>query len=284
VKIAEGCNNRCSYCLIPTLRGPLRNRPVADILAEVRNLAKRGVKEVIFVAQDTTAHSGLPKILSGAAGIKGLRWLRVMYAHPAHVTDQLLAVMKKERKIVKYLDLPIQHCNDKILRLMRRRYARQDLETLIQTIRRKLPNLALRTTVIAGFPGEGEAELQELLGFLKRVKFAKLGCFTFCREPGTPAFRMRKQVPARVKQLRRNRIMRLQAQISKEMNSKLIGQILEILIEKGAAGRFVGRSPFDAPEIDGRVIIRSAKRLSPGQVVRARITGARTHDLLGVVN
>ncbi len=275
VKIAEGCNNYCAYCLIPSIRGPLKNRPAADVLVEVRQLAKRGVKEIIFVAQDTTAHPDFPAILAKSAKIAGLHWLRVMYAHPAHVTDKLLAVMAKERKIVKYLDLPIQHCNDKILRLMGRPDpSGQFLENLIAKIRRKIPKIALRTSVIVGFPGEGEAEFEELLGFLKKVKFEKLGAFTFHREPGTPADKMRGQVPDQVKKLRLNRLMRQQARISKEMNNKLSGKIIEVMVEDSSWGR----TAADAPEIDGRVYLKS----TPGEIVRARITGAKTYDLIGI--
>lgn len=277
VKISEGCDNRCAYCLIPSIRGRLRNRPAADVLREVRGLAKRGVKEIIFVAQDTTAHPDFPKILSRAAKIKGLRWLRVMYAHPAHVTDKLLNVMAREKKIVKYLDLPIQHCNDKILELMKRRYTRQVLESLIEKIRRKIPKIALRTSVIVGFPGEGEAEFQELLGFLDLVKFEKLGAFTYWREPGTPADNMRGQVPDQVKRSRLSQLMRRQARISKELNHKLIGKIIEVMVEEGA----LGRSAADAPKIDGRVMVKSKIKQTPGQIVRARITGAKTYDLVG---
>ncbi|MCU0640678.1 MAG: 30S ribosomal protein S12 methylthiotransferase RimO [Candidatus Margulisbacteria bacterium] len=276
VKIAEGCNNYCAYCLIPRIRGKLKFRPAADVIAEVKGLAKRGVKEVIFIAQDTTAHPELPAILSGAARIAGIRWIRLMYTHPAHLTDALLDLIARERKIVKYLDLPIQHACDKILKSMNRRYTRHDLETLISKIRRR--KIALRTSVIVGFPGEGETEFRELLDFVRRVKFERLGCFTYQREKGTPAAKMRAQVSPKTKIERFQKLMRVQARVTQK---NMIGNIIEVLVEGGKAGKFVGRSYLDAPEIDGSVIIRSRKSIQPGEIVKVRITGASAYDLCG---
>jgi ribosomal protein S12 methylthiotransferase len=279
VKIAEGCSNRCSYCAVPMIRGPLRTRPVKDILDEVKLLAKAGVKEIIYVAQDTTAHPKFTALLKKTTRIRGVRWIRVMYAHPAHVTDKLLEVMAKEKKIVKYLDLPIQHAHDKILTLMKRRYTRPDLENLIHRIRRR--KIALRTSVIAGFPGEGEAEFNELLDFVKKTKFSKLGVFTYSREEGTPANKMRGQVSGRKKTERFHKLMRAQARISKENNKKMIGRRLDTMIERRVRRGYIGRSFLDAPEIDGSVFVRSQKCLKPGEIVSVRITGARTYDLIG---
>jgi ribosomal protein S12 methylthiotransferase len=205
-----------------------------------------------------------------------------LYAHPAHVTDKLIEVMAAEKKIVKYLDLPIQHSSDKILRLMGRpAMSGRDLENLITRIRRRIPKIALRTSVIVGFPGEGEAEFEELLDFLKKVKFEKLGCFTYSREEGTPASKLRGQVSERVKRSRLDKLMRAQARISKRLNRNMIGRTLDIIIEKAARGGFVGRSYMDAPEIDGSVLVRTNKSLKPGGIVAVRITGARTYDLIG---
>jgi ribosomal protein S12 methylthiotransferase len=283
VKIAEGCNNYCAYCLIPRIRGKLRCRPVADVIAEVKGLAKRGVKEVILIAQDTTAHPELPAILKGAARTPGVRWVRLMYAHPARLTDQVIDLIARERKIVKYLDLPIQHACDKILRLMNRRYARRDLEILISKIRRR--KIALRSSVIVGFPGEGEAEFRELLDFVRWAKFERLGCFTYQREKGTPAARMRAQVSPRQKIERFQKLMRAQARVAK---NNMVGKIIEVLVERGAAGRFVGRSYMDAPQIDGTVVFRpclpagrSTKSIQPGEIVKVRVTGASAYDLRG---
>jgi ribosomal protein S12 methylthiotransferase len=283
VKISEGCDNCCAYCLIPAIRGPLRHRQPNDILHEAKLLAQRGVKEIIYIAQDTTAHPKLAEILKKTAKIRGLQWIRIMYAHPAHLTDEIIKVIASERKIVKYLDLPIQHASDKILKSMKRRYTRQYLENLISKIRRHIPKIALRTSVIAGFPGEGEAEFGELLDFVGRVKFDRLGCFTFQPEKGTPASIMKGQVPEKIKVKRAKTIMRAQARISRELNKNLIGQIVEILIEGAARGGLVGRAYLDAPEIDGKVFIKSAQSITPGKIVRARLTGAGTYDLFGRV-
>ncbi|MFA6549524.1 MAG: MiaB/RimO family radical SAM methylthiotransferase, partial [Candidatus Margulisiibacteriota bacterium] len=278
VKIAEGCNNRCSYCLIPKIRGPLKLRPVPDIIKEVKLLARRGVKEIIYIAQDTTAHPKLPDLLRKTTKITGVRWIRLMYAHPEHVTDKLIEVMAHEKKVIKYLDLPIQHSSDKILKLMgRSALSGQQLENLILKIRRRIPNIALRTSVIVGFPGEGEAEFAELVSFLKRVKFQKMGAFAYSREKGTPAGQMRGQVPEREKGKRLAKVMRVQARISRELNRKMIGKTLEILMESPN----FGRSYLDAPEIDGTVFVKSNQPLKPGEIVNVRITQARTYDLVG---
>lgn len=281
VKISEGCDNHCAYCLIPQLRGRLRHRPAADVVKEAAGLARRGVKEVILIAQDTTAHPRLAEILRKTARLRGLRWVRLMYAHPAHLSDKVIKVIAEESKIVKYLDLPIQHADDKILKLMNRRYTRQDLENLIVKIRRQVPKIALRTSVIAGFPGEGEAEFGGLLDFLGRVKFDRLGCFTFQPESGTPASMMKGQVPVKIKVRRAKKLMRAQARISRELNKNLVGQVIEVLIEGVVRGRSVGRSAMDAPEIDGKVFIKPAKSTTPGKIVRARLRRAGTYDLFG---
>jgi len=281
VKIAEGCANRCSYCLIPTIRGRLRVRPVTDILLEVKALVAKGVKEIIFIAQDTTAHPDFADLLRKTAKIKGLKWVRIMYTHPAHLTDEIIEVIARNKAIVKYLDLPIQHACDKILNAMERRYTRRDLENLISKIRRRIPEVALRSTVIVGFPGEGEAEFQELLSFVRSVKFERLGAFTYQKEKGTPAEKMRGQVPEKVKLERFQKIMRAQARISREKNRKMIGQLIATIIEGGSQGRFIGRSYMDAPGIDGTVIVSSSKNLPPGKIVKVRVKKSRTYDLFG---
>jgi ribosomal protein S12 methylthiotransferase len=277
VKIAEGCSNRCTYCAIPKIRGGLKIRKPSSILKEVKLLAKAGVKEIIFIAQDTSVYPNLPNLLRKTAKIKTIRWIRLMYLHPAHITDKLIDLMAAEKKIVKYFDLPIQHACDKILKDMRRRYKRQDLENLISKIRRKIPKAAIRTSVIVGFPGEGEAEFGELLNFIKKVRFDRLGTFTYCREEGTTAFKMKAQVPEKKKIERLNKLMRIQSRISKERNNKLIGKTLETIIE----GANQGRTYMDAPQIDGKVFIKNSNKLKPGGIVRVRITGTKTYDLIG---
>ena len=274
VKIAEGCNNHCSYCLIPKIRGKLRVRPVADILAEVKILAKRGVKEVIFIAQDTTAHPKLAEILKRSARIPGLRWIRLMYAHPTHLTDKVIRVIKTEPKVVKYLDLPLQHINDRILKGMNRRISRVQILNLISKIRREIPKIAIRTSLIVGFPGETDSEFEELLNFIKEVRFEKLGAFVFSREKGTPAAKKRGQVPEKVKRFRLHRLLTLQKRIAKELNLKLIGKKLEVLYE----GRGRGRTCYDAPAIDGSV--KMSGKFRPGELVKTKITGASAYDLV----
>ena len=282
VKIAEGCNNRCSYCLIPTIRGKLRARKAKDILAEVKLLAKRGVKEIIYVAQDTTAYPNFSNLLSKTARIQGIRWIRIMYAHPAHIDEKLIRTIAEEKKIVKYLDLPIQHVCVKILRLMNRSaLTGQALINLISKIRRLIPKIALRTSVIVGFPGESEAEFEALIDFIGKEKFEKLGAFPYFREKGTPAYKMRGQVSAKTKEERLSRLMRAQSRVSRELNQKMIGQIIETIIEGARGGHYYGRAYFDAPEIDGRVKIKSTQTLKPGKIVKVRITGANAYDLFG---
>ena len=274
VKIAEGCNNHCSYCLIPKIRGKLRVRPVADILAEVELLAKRGVKEVIFIAQDTTAHPQLAEILKRSARIPGLRWVRLMYAHPAHLTDKVIRVIKTEPRVVKYLDLPLQHINDRILKGMNRRISRVQILNLISKIRREIPKIAIRTSFIVGFPGETDSKFEELLDFIKDVRFERLGAFIFSREKGTPAAKKRGQVPEKVKRFRLHRLLTLQKRIAKELNLKLVNQTLEVLFE----GRGRGRTVYDAPSIDGSV--RMSRKFRPGELAKVRIAGASAYDLV----
>ncbi len=279
VKIAEGCNNCCSYCLIPKIRGKLRSRSVSDVINEVKWLAKRKVKEIIFVAQDTTAHAKFADIIRKTAKVKGIEWIRIMYTHPSHITDKLINIMAQEKKVVPYLDLPIQHACDRILHLMKRRYTRIGLEKLISKIRRKIPNITLRTSVIVGFPGEGKTEFEELYAFIKQVKFERLGVFTFSKEKGTPAAKLGGQVSEKVKQTRFDKLMRLAKRISKEKNKNMVGKTLKTIIENKNSGRTLS----DAPDIDGKVHIKAAKSISPGEIVKVRVTKAGTYDLYGEV-
>jgi ribosomal protein S12 methylthiotransferase len=276
VKIAEGCDNCCSYCLIPKIRGRLRTRKPADVLQEVRGLAKRGVKEIIYVAQDTTAYPHFDKLLKATAKIAGLRWIRIMYAHPEHVTDELIGVIAAEKKIVKYLDLPIQHVNDRLLKLMNRRYDKKQLIKLIIKLRKFIPDLTLRTTLIVGFPGEGEKEFRELTDFVRWARFDRLGVFPYFREAGTPASRLSGQVPERVKNSRVAALMRLQARIAREKNRALVGRTIEAVVE----GKKVGRSAADAPEIDGKVRLVNDAHLKPGQFIKAEVLKAGAYDLV----
>ncbi|MFA5097630.1 MAG: 30S ribosomal protein S12 methylthiotransferase RimO [Candidatus Margulisiibacteriota bacterium] len=281
VKISEGCNNNCTYCLIPKIRGRLRHRKVRDILAEVKGLAKRGVKEIIYIAQDTTAYPYLARLLKLTAKIKGIRWIRLMYAHPGHLSQSTIKVMAEEKKIVKYIDLPIQHSEDRILRSMRRKYGRNTIEIQLKLLREMMPGIAIRTSVIVGFPGETERDFENLKEFIKQAKFDRLGVFPYSREKGTKAFMMKGQVPEKVKRRRACELMKLQAGISRKINAKLAGRTLEVLIEGRKGKDLVGRSFRDAPEIDGRVHVKNAKKVSLGEFIRAVISSSGRHDLFG---
>jgi len=282
VKIAEGCNNCCSYCLIPKIRGRLRTRKLSDIIKEAKLLAKRGVKELIYIAQDTTAYPKLAELLKKTADISGIRWIRLMYAHPAHLKDDVIEVITSEKKIVKYLDLPIQHVNNKILKQMNRRYQLEDFKNLIGRLRKRIPDLALRTSMMVGFPGEGRAEFAELFSFTKTARFDRLGVFTYHREAGTPASRISGQVSEKTKKERFRKLMRLQAEISKNKNKSFIGRTLEVLIEGNKKDWYFGRTYRDAPEIDGKVLVKSPRPLNLGEIIGVKIIGARTYDLIGV--
>ncbi len=281
VKISEGCDNRCSYCLIPKIRGRLRHRKIQDILSEVKALAKRGVKEIIYIAQDTTAYPDLPKLLRSTARIKGVHWIRVMYAHPAHLSRSTIKVMAEEKKIVKYIDLPIQHSENTILKAMGRKYNRNTIEIQLKLLREEVPGIAIRTSVIVGFPGETERDFKNLKEFIKQAKFDRLGVFPYSREKGTKAFNMKGQVPEKVKSRRVLDLMKLQAGISRKTNAKLAGRTLEVLIEEKKGKDLVGRSYRDAPEIDGRVIVRNAKKVNPGVFIGSVILASGSYDLLG---
>ncbi|HTY13777.1 MAG TPA: 30S ribosomal protein S12 methylthiotransferase RimO [Candidatus Omnitrophota bacterium] len=283
VKISEGCNNHCSYCLIPKIRGKLRHRQPDDILAEVKMLAKRGVKEIIFIGQDTTAYPGFASLLKRAARIKGVKWIRIMYANPKTLDKSTINALKTVQKIVKYIDLPIQHINDKILRSMNRpKPDGKGIINLISSLRRGVPGIAVRSSLIVGFPGETEKVFNHLLEFVQWAKFERLGVFEYSREKGTPAAQMRGQVPGKVKRLRFHKLMSLQNRISREMNRKLIGKTFEVLYE----GNGFGRTVYDAPAIDCsvRIMPRSAwERLSPGEFVNCKITGSGAYAVTGRV-
>jgi ribosomal protein S12 methylthiotransferase len=289
LRIADGCDNRCAYCTIPGIRGPFRSRPLADIIAEARSLAGRGALEIDLVAQDTTSYgvdaSGkrrLAGLLRKLDTIDGLRWIRVLYTHPAHYDDGLIDALASCGKVVRYLDLPLQHISDRLLEAMNRRTTRDRVERLIAQLRAAMPGLALRTTFIAGLPGETAAEFGELLDFARAMRFERLGCFCYSAEPGTRAAAMPGQVPLAVKRLRRDALMRQQQRISLSANRAKIGDNVEVLVE-GTAGkkgcRYRGRSPAEAPEVDGKVFLSGRQPLRPGTIVPAVIDAAWAYDL-----
>lgn len=285
LKIAEGCGNNCSYCLIPTLRGPLRSRPMEEILEEARWLARCGVKELILVAQDTTAYgldlsrrSLLPDLLSRLSRIRAIRWLRLMYAHPARISNELLCEFKENKKLCRYLDMPLQHISDRVLRRMNRPYGRQEVEQILVQLR-SIPGMHLRTTFITGFPGETETEFYELLQFVREARFERLGVFAYSPERGTRAVGLSDHVPTRVRESRRRTLMRLQAQISRALLSNLRGRTITVIVDRPG----LGRTPYDAPEIDG-VVKLGGRAVTSGSIVRARVTHTTTHDLYAIVS
>ncbi len=292
LKIAEGCDNRCSYCIIPYLRGKFRSRSMDDILYEARLLADSGVKEIIVVAQDTSRYGTdlpghkrlLPKLLQELCKIEGFRWVRLHYAYPDEIDDELIDVMASEEKIVKYLDIPIQHCNDKILTLMNRRGDNAYLRTLFAKLRQRIPGIILRTSVITGLPGEGEAEFAELCEFLKDMRLERVGAFPFSPEEGTPAAQM--DFPeASVAQERAQFIEQLQSRIMDEYNAAMIGKTITVLVDGYDEDfeQFYGRTFADSPDIDGRVWIASEEPVTEGEFVKVCIDGLIDGDLSGYI-
>ncbi len=290
LKIAEGCSRTCTFCTVPRIRGPYHSRAVRSVLREARHLADQGVKELILIAQDTTAYgndlkdgTNLEKLLRGLVKIDDLRWIRLLYAYPRSdaFTDGLLEVMAGEKKICPYLDLPIQHIDDEILRRMGRRTKGSEIRSLLQRIRTFLPDVSLRTSLIVGFPGEREDQFESLLEFVKETKFDHLGAFKYSPEEGTPAVRLPDPVPEPVKEDRLNRLMSLQKKISRRKYRAMVGQELEVLVEArdGSRGNLRGRLQTQAPEIDGSVYLKGDAE--PGDFVVARITQALPYDLIG---
>ena len=292
IKIAEGCDNRCAYCIIPKLRGKYRSRQLDDILYEARLLADSGVKELMVVAQDTSRYGTdfpehkrlLPELLRRLCEIEGLHWIRVHYVYPDEIDDELIEVMATEPKIVKYLDIPIQHCNSKILKRMNRRGDGEFLRQLLAKLRAKIPGLVIRTSLITGLPGEGEEEFKELCDFLRETKMERVGAFAFSPEEGTPAAEM-EHVDAETAQKRAEIVEMLQSEIMDEWSASMIGKTMEVLVDgyDEEAEQFYGRTYADSPDIDGRVWIASEEPLREGEFVMVTIDGCREGDLSGYV-
>lgn len=290
VKIAEGCNNRCSYCAIPYIRGNLQSRTMEDIEAEVRMLLKAGVREIILVAQDTTRYGmdlyGKPmlcELLERLAVLPGIVWLRVLYCYPENITDELLDVMQKHETIVKYLDIPIQHLDDTVLKRMNRRNRRETTYALVRKIRQKNPNFIIRTTLIAGFPGETEEQFAVLRQGVEDLAFDRMGVFAYSQEEGTPAAEFPDQVPEEEKEARRDTLMEIQQAISLAANERRVGKIYRVLIEGAGEqeGTYWGRSYAEAPDIDGQILIHSQRPLAEGEFVSVKIESADAYDLYG---
>lgn len=291
LKIAEGCDNHCTYCAIPMIRGKFRSRKMEDIIAEAKHLAEKGVKELVVVAQDTSLYGKdiygelmLAKLLKKLCEIDGIRWIRVLYCYPDKITDELLQVMAEEEKIVKYLDLPLQHCNGRVLKTMNRKGNKEELVKLIAKIREKVPGIVLRTTFIAGFPTETEEEFAELENFAKEVRFERVGCFAYSQEENTPAAKLEPQIPENVKERRAEIIMENQQEIMEEFCQKLDGKTIEVLVEgyDQYAECFFGRSAWDAPEVDGSVFFTvTGRKPAPGEFVKVKIDDFLNCDPIG---
>ncbi len=292
IKIAEGCDNRCAYCIIPYLRGKFRSRQIDDVLYEARLLAAGGVKELLVVAQDTSRYGTdfpekkrlLPELLRELCKIDGFRWIRVHYTYPDEIDDELIDVMAAEPKIVKYLDIPIQHCNTKILRLMNRRSSKEQLEELFTKLRSRIPGLVLRTSVITGLPGEGEAEFDELCEFLKRHRLERVGAFPFSPEEGTPAYEM-EFVDSEVAQSRAQQIEAIQSRIMDDYNASMQGKVVDVLVDgyDEDAEQYYGRTYADSPEIDSRVWLAAEEPLREGSFIKVCIDGVADGELSGYV-
>lgn len=292
LKIAEGCDKRCSYCIIPYLRGPYRSVPMEQLLAEARELADNGVRELILVAQETTLYGKdlygektLPKLLHELAQIPGIYWIRIQYCYPEEITDELIQAIKSEEKVCHYLDIPIQHASDRILRRMGRRTHKAELKERISTLRREIPDIALRTTFICGFPGETEEDHEELMEFVDEMEFERVGVFTYSAEEDTPAYSYPDQIPEEVKEERRADVMELQQEIAFEHCENMVGKVLDVMIEGKVADEpaYVGRTYMDAPNVDGLIFVNADEMLMSGDFVRVKVTGANEYDLIGEV-
>lgn len=290
LKIAEGCDKHCTYCIIPKIRGSYRSIPMEQLLDEAETLASQGVKELILVAQETTLYGmdiygekRLPKLLKELCKIRGLRWIRVQYCYPEEITEELIEVLKEEPKLCHYLDLPIQHASDRILKRMGRRTTREDLEKIIARLREAIPDICLRTTLITGFPGETREDHEELMTFVDTQEFDRLGVFTYSQEEDTPAAQMTDQIPEEIKEDRQAELMELQQEIAFDKAEAMVGRELEVMIEGQVAGEnaYVGRTYRDAPDVDGYIFINTEETLVSGDFARVRVTGALEYDLIG---
>ena len=289
LKIAEGCDNNCTYCAIPKIRGKFRSRKIEDIVSEAKKLAEDGVLELNVIAQDTAYYGTdlygeprLAQLLEKLCKIDGIEWIRVLYMYPERIDEKLLKVFVENKKLARYFDIPIQHINDEILKKMGRRTCRKEILEKIELIRKVLPDAVLRTSLIAGFPGETERQHAELCEFIKEVKFDRLGVFAYSREEGTPAYRLPNQIDEETKILRRDRLMEIQNGISKELCKRFIGKILPVLAEEMIDGVMCGRSIYDAPEVDGNVYFEGGEENMLGEIRNVLIKDADDYDLTGV--
>lgn len=292
LKIAEGCDKHCTYCIIPSLRGNYRSVPMERLLKEAKQLADKGVRELILVAQETTLYGvdlygkkSLPELLHGLAEISGIYWIRIQYCYPEEITDELIETIKSEEKVCHYLDVPIQHASDTILKRMGRRTNQAQLREMIAKLRHEIPDMALRTTMIAGFPGETEEDHEEVMAFVDEMEFERLGVFAYSAEEDTPAAAFQDQVPQEIKEERRDAIMELQQEIAFDKSAAMVGRVLDVMIEGKVADEaaYVGRTYMDAPNVDGYIFVNTGELFMSGDFVRVKVTGSSDYDLIGEV-
>ncbi|MBN8862316.1 MAG: 30S ribosomal protein S12 methylthiotransferase RimO [Sphingobacteriales bacterium] len=290
MKISEGCNRTCAFCAIPLMRGKHVSKSIDDLVREAEGLVKKGVKEVMLIAQELTYYGldiykkrALPDLLHRLADVKGLEWIRLHYAYPSKFPLEILDVMRERPNICNYLDMPLQHAANNMLKAMKRQITREEMEDLVSAIREKVPGICLRTTLIAGFPGETEDDVDELKMFLQKQRFDRVGIFSYSHEEGTSAYDLADTIPAEEKERRAQEIMEVQQEISFELNQEKVGRVFKTLIDKKEAGRYLGRTEFDSVEVDNEVIIHSKDKLPVGEFVNVRITKAYDYDLEGEV-
>lgn len=293
LKIAEGCDKRCSYCIIPKIRGHFRSVPMEELLREAESLAQQGVRELVLVAQETTLYGKdltgkkeLPTLIHNLCKIDGIEWIRLLYCYPEEINDELIEVIKTEEKVCHYIDMPIQHSENRILQRMGRRTSREDLVAVIQKLRKEIPDITIRTTLITGFPGETQKDHEGLLEFVKECRFERLGVFTYSPEEGTLAAEFEDQIPEEVKEERRDEIMTLQQEISFEHTQEMVGKVVKVMVEGYLYEDdiYIGRSYMDAPKVDGCVFINSQEELMTGDFVYVKITQGREYDMIGEVD
>ncbi len=290
MKISEGCNRICAFCAIPLMRGQHVSRPIESLVDEAKRLVDRGVKEVMLIAQELTYYGldiykkrELPKLLHALADVKGLEWIRLHYAYPSKFPLEIIDAIKERDNICNYLDMPLQHAANNVLKLMKRQITREEMEDLIGEIRNKIPGICIRTTLIAGFPGETKDDVEELKTFLQKMRFDRVGTFTYSHEEGTSAYEMKDELTAEEKEERAQEIMEVQQEISLEKNQAKVGKTFKVIIDKREAGRYLGRTEFDSVEVDNEVIIHSKKKLNAGDFVNVKITKAYDYDIEGEV-
>lgn len=289
LKISEGCNRSCAFCAIPAITGSHKSTPIDSLVNETRYLAQKGVKEILLIAQDTASYgtdiygtNRLAELVESLSQVNGIEWVRLHYLHPTKFPLDILPVIRQNPKICKYIDIPLQHIANTVLKNMRRHITREETVALIKTIKQEIPQAAIRTTMLVGFPGETERDFEELKQFVEETKFDRLGVFTYSHEEGTyAAKKFSDNIPEEIKQARANEIMELQQQISAELNRQKTGQVLKAVIDRKEGELFVGRTQFDSPEVDGEVFISPASELTEGQLVNVRITAAEDYDLFG---